>query len=229
MRAAQESGLSCGEHVSEEKNIVKRHHRNSGVRAALVLLAPLVALAQPGFLDLKPPVTPANLQVPAGNVLFLKGEAAGTQNYVCVPGAGGPAWRFIGPRATLFVRTPWIRGEALFQVTTHFLSTNPADNTARPTWLSSFDSSSVWGKAIADSSDPAYVAAGAIPWLLVQAAGVQPGPMGGTALSQTTFIQRVKTAGGVAPASGCDEANYGRQVLVPYTTDYYFYRAAGQR
>lgn len=53
--------------------------------------------------------------------------------------------------------------------------------------------------------------------------------MGGTALSQTTFIQRVKTAGGVAPASGCDETNYGKQVLVPYTTDYYFYRAAGQR
>ena len=195
-------------------------------RTALLILTPLGVLAQSGVNDLKPPATPANLQVPAGHVPFLKGEATGTQNYVCVPGASGPAWKFVGPRATLFVRTPWVRGEALFQVSTHFLSTNPGDNTARPTWMSSFDSSMVWGKAIADTADPAYVAPGAIPWLLVQAAGVQPGPMGGTALSQTTYIQRVKTAGGVAPAAGCDELNYGKQVLVPYTTDYYFYRAA---
>jgi hypothetical protein len=73
--------------------------------------------------------------------------------------------------------------------------------------------------------DPAYVASGAIPWLLLEVAGTQQGPMGGSALVQTTFIQRLKTSGGIAPDSGCNETAYGAVALVPYTTDYYFYKA----
>jgi hypothetical protein len=44
-------------------------------------------------------------------------------------------------------------------------------------------------------------------------------------MTQTTFIQRLKTTGGTAPASGCSvAADVGKQVLVPYTADYYFFR-----
>ena len=44
-------------------------------------------------------------------------------------------------------------------------------------------------------------------------------------LSKTTFIQRLNTTGGVAPADGCStSADVGKQVLVPYTADYYFYK-----
>ncbi|MBM3768961.1 MAG: DUF3455 domain-containing protein [Acidobacteria bacterium] len=43
-------------------------------------------------------------------------------------------------------------------------------------------------------------------------------------LSKTTFIQRVNTAGGVAPTTACTDA--GAIAFVPYTTDYIFYRAA---
>jgi hypothetical protein len=43
-------------------------------------------------------------------------------------------------------------------------------------------------------------------------------------LSKTTFIQRVNTAGGVAPTTACTEA--GAIAFVPYTTDYIFYRAS---
>ncbi len=54
----------------------------------------------------------------------------------------------------------------------------------------------------------------------------RPDRIGGSILAQTTFIQRVNTSGGVAPATGCTQAsNIGVMVLVPYTTDYYFYRA----
>jgi hypothetical protein len=56
------------------------------------------------------------------------------------------------------------------------------------------------------------------------------GPLRGNALASTTFIQRVNTAGGLAPSSGCsDPARIGTQALVPYTTDYFFYRAAPDR
>ena len=50
--------------------------------------------------------------------------------------------------------------------------------------------------------------------------------MNGNMLAQTTYIHRLNTAGGVAPGEPCDEAAYGRVALVPYTTDYYFYKAS---
>lgn len=124
---------------------------------------------QTGTADLKAPPVPANLKVPEGNMLYLKTHATGTQNYVCIPGDSGPMWKFLGPQATLFLAVPWIQGEVRQQVATHFLSSNPSEGgTARPTWQSSFDTSAVWGKAVADSTDPQYVSPGAIAWLLVQ-------------------------------------------------------------
>ena len=62
-----------------------------------------------------------------------------------------------------------------------------------------------------------------IPWLLVQTAGVQRGPGGGNIFAQTTYIQRVNTFGGIAPTGAC---TVGQVALVPYTTDYYLYRAS---
>ncbi len=44
--------------------------------------------------------------------------------------------------------------------------------------------------------------------------------------TSTTFIQRVNTTGGVAPAGGCDADRVGTTTPVFYTADYYFYRAA---
>lgn len=190
---------------------------------AIVSMLSYPALAQTAIAV--PPV-PANLEVPSGHVPYLKAYASGTQNYVCLPGANGPAWAFLGPQATLFVTLGWLSGEARhLQIATHFLSENPAEpGTARPAWQGSFDTSRVWGRAAASSSDPDYVQAGAIPWLLVAAAGTQRGAAGGTTLSETTYIHRVNTSGGVAPGSGCDAAVYGKVALVPYTADYVFYR-----
>lgn len=179
------------------------------------------AIAQPA--PAVPPV-PDNLQVPAGHTLFLGARAAGTQNYVCLPTAKRTvAWRFIGPQATLFADGA---DGALQQITTHFLSVNPIEGTvARPAWQHSIDTSKVWGRVRSSSADPLYVAPGAIPWLLLEAAGTEVGPNGGGFMAQTTFIHRVTTSGGVAPATGCtDDDETGKVALVPYTTDYFFYR-----
>jgi hypothetical protein len=44
-------------------------------------------------------------------------------------------------------------------------------------------------------------------------------------LTRTTFIQRLNTKGGTAPITGCSVAgDVGKQTLVPYTADYYFFR-----
>ena len=167
-----------------------------------------------------PPPVPANLEVPDGFKAYLEGHAYGTQNYVCLPSATGFAWTFFGPQATLF-------NDDDGQIITHFLSPNRVENgTPRATWQHSRDTSSVWAAAIATSTDPNYVAAGAIPWLLLRVLGAQEGPDAGDKLTETAYIQRVNTAGGIAPATGCAvSTDVGKKALVPYTTDYFFFRA----
>jgi Protein of unknown function (DUF3455) len=164
---------------------------------------------------------PTELQVPAGNRLFLKSRASGTQNYICLPTSTGVAWTFTGPQATLFDNY----GR---QITTHFLSPNPAENnTPRPAWQSSRDSSTVWAMSIASVNNPAVVAPGAIPWLLLRIVGTQTPHSGRGQLSNTSFIQRLNTTGGVAPATGCGAAtDIGKRSFVPYTTDYLFYQSS---
>jgi len=218
--------LPAGKH-REKEDFVKNMFRNlvtAGVLA--VSLASSAALAQTPA-----PVipVPSNIEVPAGNVLFLSGHAQGTQNYVCLPSAGAFAWTFLMPQATLFLDYKLGRDEIRQQIITHFLSSNPAEGgTPRATWQSSFETSAAWGKMAPNgsSTDPKFVATGAIPWLLLQAMGTQRGPNGGDLLAQTSYVQRLNTAGGVAPAAGCSQAeNVGTLALVPYTADYLFYKA----
>ncbi len=157
------------------------------------------------------PFVPANIRVPAGNLAYLVAHAVGTQAYICLPSGATMAWTFFGPQATLF------DDDSGRQVITHFLSPNPAENgTPRATWQHSRDTSAIWAAAIASSTDSAFVAPGAIPWLLLQIAGAQDGPTGGGGLTPTTFIHRLDTVGGIAPAAGCSVvADTGKRALVP--------------
>lgn len=169
-----------------------------------------------------PPPVPAAVQVPAGHKLFLVGHAIGTQSYFCRPSDTGVKFVLFTPQATLFNERK--------QVTTHYFSPNPSEGgTIRATWQHSRDTSAVWGEVKPGhaSSDPAFVAPGAIPWLLVTVVGSQAGPTGGDKLTATTFIQRLNTSGGIAPSTGCGAStDIGNQAFVPYTTDYFFYKAA---
>ena len=177
-----------------------------------------------------PPV-PGEIKVPDGNVAYLKGQATGTQNYICLPAPppapNGVAWKLFGPQANLYLKFKLFNIEIVQQITTHFLSPNPEEaGLARATWQSSLDTSAVWAKMIKSSTDSSFVAAGAIPWFLLENVGDQRGPTGGAMLTPTTYIHRVNTSGGAPPATGCGAAaNIGATALVPYTADYYFYKS----
>jgi hypothetical protein len=179
----------------------------------LVRSATAAALAVPALLPgpafaeaaLPPPRVPAAIRVPAGNIPFLLGHARGTQNYACQPAPTGYAWTLVAPEAKLV-------DAAGARIMTHF---------AGPTWKAN-DGSTVVGARV----EGVTVSPSAIPWLLLRATSTTRGPRGGDRLTATTYIQRVNTAGGLPPASGCDAANVGAAASVAYTSDYYFYKAA---
>jgi len=187
------------------------------------------------FEAIQTPITPTLITPPVGNSAFLVGHAKGTQGYVCLPTPTGASWTVNNarPEATLFTN---LFGEPV-QIITHFLSpvVNPNDFSPKPprfgdaTWQSSFDSSRVWAQKqhfITGGTDASCPNSGAIDCLLLQVIGTDEGPTGGKLLTKTTFIQRLKTKGGSAPADGCFfSADIGKQILVPYSADYIFFRA----
>jgi len=181
----------------------------SALMLALTVLLPQATRAD----NAAPPEVPNTIQVPPGNHLFREGHAVGTQNYICLStGWASPAY---GPQATLF-------NEDDDQIITHFLSPNPdeSDTPPRPTWQDSRDTSTVWGDPIPGAThtpDPT-----AIPWLLLEVVGAAEGPTGGDTMTGTTYIQRVNTTGGLKPTGSCTE---GDKALVPYSADYFFYKA----
>ena len=187
--------------------------------ATVLAVAFVLTLSQQAYTQQTLPPVPDPIQVPAGHRLLLAGHAFGTQNYICLPSGAGFAWTLFGPQATL------LHNEAR-QVMTHFLSPNPDEaGTLRATWQHSVDTSAVWARAIASSSDAGFVAPGAIPWLLLEVVGAEGGPTGGSKLTEATYIHRLKTVGGIAPATGCSQSvNVGSRIFVPYEADYFFYR-----
>jgi Protein of unknown function (DUF3455) len=191
----------------------------ASVFATALAMTPGIAFAQ----RIAVPMVPGTLQVPAGNRPFFLGHATGTQNYICLPSGSGVSWTLVGPQATLF-------NDDDRQVITHFLSPNPDEGgLARATWQDSHDTSAVWARAIASSSDPNFVAAGAIPWLLLQVVGNEDGPDDGDRLTRATYLHRVNTVGGPAPSTGCAQlSDVGARAFAPYLADYVFYRKAGQ-
>src|SRR5918994_1571043 len=134
--------------------------------------------------------------------LYLVLHASGVQKYTCQ--ANG-TWLFTDPEATLYKTTGAPR-----PVGTHFLNFS----TGRPVWRFK-GASSV--QAARTQSAPGGT--GNIAWLLLQGVETSPGRLG-----QTTWIQRLNTTGGVAPAGACTP---GATTAVPYSADYFFWREAG--
>jgi hypothetical protein len=178
--------------------------------------------------DITVPPVPDNLNVDDGNEVFLVGHGVGTQNYVCTTSAtsvSGFAFSLFTPEATLFNK----EGK---QLITHFFSPNsdptlkpPEAGTIRVTWEDSRDSSRVWAKLLEQSLDERFVQKDAVAWLKLQTVGVDVGTTGQGRLTKVTFIQRLNTAGGLAPASGCSTfEDLGRRAFVPYSADYFFYK-----
>jgi hypothetical protein len=148
------------------------------------------------------PTVPGAIAVPAGNKVFLFGRATGVQIYACNNGTWGPTST---PRATLVDD----KGKV---VATHF---------GGPTWQAR-DGSTVVGSLPPKASAPSPK--GSIEWLLLTPKSTAPGP-DGDKLAKTTFIQRVNTTGGLAPTTNCKTGD--DPVEIPYTADYYFWKATG--
>ncbi len=221
--------------MKNRKVLSSRTSRRNPWIACTVAFAAALAVSLPvGAEPVKAPPVPGNIQIPAGNKAFFLGHAFGTQNYSCLPAGvdadGHPrlAWTLFTPQATLF-------GHNHKEAATHFFSPNPFEVSPNPltegpiraTWQDAKDASTIWGKVMPgdSSSDAAFVAPGAIPWLRLTIVGAEDGPTGGDTLTPTTYILRVNTSGGVAPATGCAAAtDVGKQAFVAYTADYVFYK-----
>jgi Protein of unknown function (DUF3455) len=137
-----------------------------------------------------------NLQVPAGNKVAFHVYAEGVQIYRW----NGTSWVFVAPEAVLFAG----RGGS-GAVGTHY---------AGPTWESVSGSKVVGTVLQRCTPDP-----NAIPWLLLKAVSSE----GPGIFHRVTYIQRVNTVGGLAPAHPGDVP--GEVARVPYTAEYFFYRA----
>jgi hypothetical protein len=178
--------------------------------ATLTLLLALAwpASAEPGNDNRAPelPGAAATLAVSAGKVHFHV-YAVGVQIYTGTPSATSPtgfSWTFTGPEAVLFDADGNVVG-------IHYAFAGPT----RPAWETESGSLVVGARRVpAVTVDPT-----AIPWLLLEAVQTE----GPGVLERTTYIQRVNTAGGLAPAALPTAA--GQEARVPYTTEYYFYRA----
>ena len=178
--------------------------------------------------DIPRPRVPGPLEVEDGNEVFRVGHGVGTQNYVCATSTTsltGFAFSLFTPQATLF-------DDGGDQLITHFFSPNtdphvqpPEFGTIRVTWEDSRDTSRVWAFLVQQSLDEKFVRKDAVAWLLLKESGVDVGPTGGDRLTKTTFIQRINTAGGLAPTTGCSTfGDVGRRAFVPYSADYFFYK-----
>jgi len=155
------------------------------------------------------PAVPDAIKVTAGATLVARFFAQGDQVYTCNDttsdaGDGGAmyTWVLKAPDAKLY-------DPACMLVGAHY---------AGPTWWIAKDGSSVVGARVASAASSH---AGAIPQLLLKA--VSHDADGGPGVfSNVTFVQRLDTVDGAAPAS-CTANDLGHELRVPYTATYYFY------
>lgn len=151
------------------------------------------------------PEVPAAIAVPAGHVMVATLVGSGDLSYECRAKAGSTTefeWAFVGPNAILSDQNKKAVGKYY----------------AGPTWESN-DGSKITGTQRAVSPSPRT---GAIPLQLVQA---NPSTGNGM-MTGVTYVQRLNTMGGVAPAAKpCAAANVGAKETVTYQADYVFHKA----
>ncbi|MDA8454713.1 DUF3455 domain-containing protein [Acidovorax sp. GBBC 3334] len=146
---------------------------------------------------------PAPVQVPAGHKVAMETVGKGDITYECRAKKDMPSdyeWVFVGPDAQLWDR----KGAAVGRYW------------GPPATWESKDGSKVTATQVA----VAPAGTGNIPLQLVKA---NPA-MGAGAMQGVTYIQRVATKGGVAPAAACAAGNAGQKQVVKYQADYIFYK-----
>ena len=145
---------------------------------------------------------PDKLKPSKEHVVLFHAKAEGFQVYTCKAKADDPKkfeWTLKAPDASLF-------NDEGKKIGKHY---------GGPTWEGN-DGSKVIGILIEKA--PARKD-GDIPWLLLKAKD----NLGKGQFTKVTYIQRVNTEGGIAPAKGCDQAQEGSEVRVKYKATYIFY------
>lgn len=177
-------------------------------RNQTALIVSSIFLAAAGVAQADHHMVPSAVAVPDGNVVMMKTLAMGQITYECMEKKDAPgsyAWTFKIPHAYLF-------DTSNTQVGRYYGSPKGA------TWESN-DGSKVVGKQLAVT--PNTATAGSIPLQLVQ----QNGYEGNGAMNKVTYIQRLATVGGTAPAKACAAENAGKKELVSYQADYILWMA----
>jgi len=168
------------------------------VAAAIALSA---CASAPMMMKVDNAALPEPVRVPAGQKVMMSTTGVGEITYECREKkdmAGAHEWAFVGPVATLYSGDKKAVGKYY----------------AGPTWEAN-DGSKVTGKQLA----VAPATPGNIPLQLVKA---EPA-VGAGAMTGVSYIQRLNTKGGVAPAMACDATSKGRRQQVAYEADYVFY------
>ncbi|MCJ0762448.1 DUF3455 domain-containing protein [Variovorax terrae] len=148
---------------------------------------------------------PDAVKVPAGHQVAMETVGVGEITYECrvkTGMAGQYEWFFVGPDARLLDRSGRHVGRYY----------------GPPATWENLDGSRLTGAQVA----VAPAGAGSIPLQLVKGSPAT----GAGAMQGVSYIQRVATQGGVAPASACDAASLGQKQVVKYQADYIFWRAA---
>ena len=178
-------------------NIFKMKGIRVSIFAVCIAAFAMAALGQNS--DRRRPQLPPgceNIAAAANERLAFKLYAEGVQVYTW----NGTAWTLVAPIADLYA-APWLR----LKVGIHY---------AGPNWESSTGSLVRGANPVRCDPDP-----NSISWLRLDVSSASRlGLFGGV-----TRIQRLNTSGGKAPAQ--PGSIVGEEVRIPYTTEYYFYRA----
>jgi Protein of unknown function (DUF3455) len=143
---------------------------------------------------------PDAIKVPEGNTMLLTVHAIGDQVFHCVVQKGVYSWKWHSPEAKLYDT----QNQAIV-----------GSHEAGPSWTLK-DGSSMKAKVIQKVDAPEKSAA---PWLLLEAREHK----GVGLLSQTDYVQRINTQGGISPLASCDPNHLGAEKRVAYRADYVFY------
>lgn len=173
-------------------------------------LALIAACAAPRFLSHDPsdqPGIPAQVRVPAGHQPVLQARGAGMLQYECQATRRAP-WQYT-----------WLPRDRRIEL---FDSANNSIVLARSarSWVHR-DGSELAVHEFVEVSNGEHN----LPLLRARA---EPAHTPG-ALQQISYVQRVRTLGGLPSTRNCSAAELGMRVSVPYEADYVFWRPSAGR
>ena len=184
-------------------------------KSALTMLAMVTgtAVMMAACSSVKPPpkmfdqtMLPDMIRVPSGHEVVLETTAVGVLNYECranTPMAGSSGWALASPKADLLDRT----GKTV------------AAYSGPPATWAHIDGSSVVGTQLAVAP---VIGTTNLPMQLSRGTS----GAGTGMLQNVSYVQRIKTKGGLDFTKPCTQAEMGDKMTLPYQADYIFWKPA---